>query len=130
MYITFTLGTNRITNLYVQLQRVLDQEHYNPLPLIYALSSVHHIHMYIQNFKNIKNMRILCSHSILMLPGFILRIVLGPLDLYHLHDLIPELLDFSIQYANWSHLKFTFWIHLNHIPINDMIRIMYILLKQ
>jgi hypothetical protein len=44
--------------------------------------------------KIFKNMRILCSHSILALPSCILRTVPCPLDLYQLHGSILELLDF------------------------------------
>jgi hypothetical protein len=80
--------------------------------------------------KLFKNMRILCSHKILTLPGCIIKIILGTLDLYHLHDSIPKLLGFLIQYVNQSNLKSSFWLHLNHIPINDMISIRYTLLKQ
>jgi hypothetical protein len=49
---------------------------------------------------------------------------------YQLHDSIPELFGFSIQYANRSHSKIVFWLHLNHIPINNMISIREILFKQ
>jgi hypothetical protein len=76
-----------------------------------------------------KKMRILCSHSILVLPSCILKTIPCPLDLYQLHGSILELLDFPVQYEKWSQLKISFRLHLNHIPINDMINIRYILLK-
>jgi hypothetical protein len=80
--------------------------------------------------KIFKHMRIIFSHSILALLGFILRTVLGPLDLYQLHESIPDIFDLPIQYANWSYLKYAFYIHLNYIPINDMINVRYIFLKK
>jgi hypothetical protein len=89
------------------------------------------IYTYTYKISNIiKKMRIFCMHSILALPGCILRTVPNILDLYHLHGSIMELLYFSIQYENRSHLKSSFGIHLKHIPINDMISIKYILLKK
>jgi hypothetical protein len=82
------------------------------------------------NFKNLQNMRILYSHSILALPSCILRTVPGPLDRYQLHGSFLAMLNFSIQYENQLHLKSALWIHLNHIPINNMISIRYILLNK
>jgi hypothetical protein len=73
--------------------------------------------------KIFKHMRILYSHSILTLLSCILETVPGSLDLYHLHGSIPELLNFVIQYANRSHLKSSFCLHLNHIPIKDIIHV-------
>jgi hypothetical protein len=73
---------------------------------------------------------LLCPHSICMLPCRVLRIVLGPLDLYKLYSSIPELFAFPVQYAHRMHLQDTLWFHLNHIPIDNMISIRYIFLKQ
>jgi hypothetical protein len=89
--------------------------------------------MYTYTYKTaniFKNMRMLYSHSIIALPSCILRTVPRPLDLYELHDSILEMLEFLVQYANRSHSKIPFWIHLNHIPINDMINIRYMLFNQ
>jgi hypothetical protein len=74
-------------------------------------------------------MWVFCQHSILMLPSCILSVVPSQLDLYYPYGSIPELLDLSIQYAQRMHLKISFMLHLNHIPINDMISIRYISFK-
>jgi hypothetical protein len=97
-------------------------------PLIYALSSVHHVPIYNKISKIPKKMWVFCLHCILMLPRSILRTVPGPLDLYKPYGLILELFDFTVQNAYQMHLKSTFLIHLNHIQINNMISIMYIFL--
>jgi hypothetical protein len=69
-------------------------------------------------------------HIILVLLSCIFRTVPGPLDLYYLYGSIPEMIDILVQYAHWMHLKDTFFLHLNHISINDMINIMYIVFEQ
>jgi hypothetical protein len=104
--------------------------HYNPPPLIFALSSVQLYTASASFSKIFKKMWVLCPHNICMLPCRILRTVLGPLDLYKLYSSIPELFSFLVQYAHRMHLQDTFWFHLNHIPINNMISIRYIFLKQ
>jgi len=80
--------------------------------------------------KVLKKMWVFFSHCILILPSYILMIVEGPLYLYYPYGLILELLDLSVQYANLLHSKFSFLLHLDHIPINDMINIRYILFKK
>jgi hypothetical protein len=99
-------------------------------PLIYALSLCI-MYTYTTKFSKIlKNMWVFCPHCILMLPSSALRTVLGPLDIYNPYGPISELFDFLIQNAYWMHLESTFLLHLNHIPINNMINIMYIFLEQ
>jgi hypothetical protein len=95
----------------------------SPPPYLCIILSASYTHVHTKFSKIFKNMRILYSHSILALPSCILRTVPGPLDLYQHHGLIMELLEFPIQYSNRSHLKYAFWIHLNRIPINNMINI-------
>jgi hypothetical protein len=97
-------------------------------PLIYALSSVHYIHIYNKISKILKKMRVFYPHCIFMLPSSILRTILGPLDFYKPYGSIPELFDFLVQNAYRMHLESSFLLHLNHIPINNMISIKYIFL--
>ena len=65
-----------------------------------------------------------------MFPCHILRTVPGSLDLYNFYSLIPELFASLVKYVHMMHLQDTFWFHLNHIPIDNMISIRYIFLKQ
>ena len=78
--------------------------------------------------KFFKKTWVLCPHCILMLPSSVFRSVPGSLDLYKPSGSIPELFDFSIQDAQRMHLESTFLLHLNNIPINNMISIRYIFL--
>jgi hypothetical protein len=97
-------------------------------PLINALSSVHYVHIYNKILKILKKMWVFCPHCILMLPSSVLKIVPSPFDLYNPYGLILELFDFSIQNVYQMHLESAFLVHLNHIPINNMIIIRYIFL--
>ena len=130
MYITFTLGSNSSPTYMYNYKGFWIKDTTIPSPLfMHCPQCIIYTCTYtISNI--IKKMRILCSHSIFALLGCILRTVLGPLDLYQLHGSILELLDFLVQYESQSCLKISLWLHLNHIPINDMISIMYILIKQ
>jgi hypothetical protein len=128
---TFTFTVDTMTHqLICTIKKgfILGTLHSPPPYLCIVLSaSFTHLHTKFSNF--FRKMRILYPHIILVLLGCILGTVLGPLNLYHFHGSILELLDFSIQYANQSHLKIFFWLHLNHIPINNMINIRYTLFK-
>jgi hypothetical protein len=75
-------------------------------------------------------MRVFFPHGLFMLPSGILMTILGPLDLYKLDGLILKLLCFLVHNVYHMHLKSTFLLHLNHIPINNMINIKYIFIKQ
>jgi hypothetical protein len=77
----------------------------------------------------ILHLRVLCPHVFFMLPGSIFRTVTGPLNLYHPYGFIPNHFDFPVQDVYWFHLEILFVLHLDHIPINDMIIIRYILFK-
>jgi hypothetical protein len=130
MYIYTYNWYQRLTKLYVQLQRVRIRYITFPSPLfIHYPQCIIYICTY-KISKIFKNMWILYVHSILALPSCILRTVPSPLDLYQLHGLILELFDSPIQYANQSHLEIAFWLHLNHILINNMISIRYIPFKK
>ena len=89
---------------------------------------------YLQNNKKIskilKKMWVLYLHSIFMIPCCVLRTVPGPLDFYTPYGSILKLLAFPVRYAHQMHLKRAFFRHLNHIPIDNMISIMYIFLKK
>jgi hypothetical protein len=130
MYIYIYNLYQQLTSLYVKLQRVCIRDITFPFTLF-----MHYPHwiIYTCTYKITKifeKMRILYPHSILTLPSCILGTVPVPLDLYQICDSIPKLFYFLIQYENRSHLKIPFWFHLNHIPINNMIRKRYILFNK
>ena len=91
---------------------------------------MHHVPIYNKNSKILKKMWVFYLHCILMLRSSVLRTVQGPLDLYNPYGLIPELFDFSVHNAYQMHLESTFLLHLNHIPINNMISIRYIFIEK
>jgi hypothetical protein len=103
----------------------LTEGYYNPLPLFM------HCHQcimypYTTKFSNFfKNMRVFFLHFILMLPSSIFRFISGPLDLYKPYGLIPELFDFPVQNVHRMHLESALLLHLNSIPINNIISIRY-----
>jgi hypothetical protein len=68
-------------------------------PLIYALSSVHHVPIYNKISKILKKIRVFFPHCILMLPSSVLRTVPGPLDLYKPYGSVSELFDFPVENA-------------------------------
>jgi hypothetical protein len=80
--------------------------------------------------KILKKMWVLCLHSILVLLICIFKTIPGPLDLYYLYGSIPEPLNLTIQYSYLMHLKGVFFLHLNHIPTNDIISIRYIIFEK
>ena len=112
--------------LHLQLGSV--EGYYNPLPLFMHFPQCI-IHPYISDFSKIfKNMRVFCPHCIFMLPSSILWAVPVPLNLYKPYGSVLELLEFSVQNVHRMHLKSAFFLHLNHILINNMISIKYIFL--
>jgi hypothetical protein len=120
------LTSLNILGLYLHLGST--EGYYNPLPLFMHCPQCI-MYPYTTKFsKSFKNMQVFCLHFILMLPSSVFRSVPGPLDLYKPYGSIPELFDFSIQDACRMHLESTFLLHLNNIPINNMISIGYIFL--
>jgi hypothetical protein len=118
----------KLSTLTLHLKLGSAKGYYNPLPLFMHYPQCI-IHPYTTEFSKIfKKMWVFCPHHILMLPSSVLRTVLGPLDLYKPYGLVMELLDFPVQNVHQMHLKNAFLLHLNHIPINNMIRIRYIFL--
>ena len=71
----------------------------------------------------------LFPHLIFQLLGSILRTEVPPLDLYLSDGPVPKHFDLPVQDANWLHLEPTFWLDLNHVPINKVVRVMYISLQ-
>ena len=53
-----------------------------------------------------------------------------PLYLYMSNDSIPEHCDLLVEDVQWLGLELSLGFHLDHIPIYDIVRIMYIFLKQ
>jgi hypothetical protein len=127
----YQMRSKQLTNLstfILHLQLGSVKGYYNPLPL-FMHSPQCIIHPYISEFSKIfKTMWVFCPHCIFMLPSSILRTVLGPLNLYKPYGSSPELLEFPVQNVHRMHLKSAFLLHLNHIPINNMISIDYIFL--
>ena len=70
------------------------------------------------------------SHGILHLPCSLFRIVVLPLHLYLSNDSILEHCDLPVEDAQWLGLELSLRLHLTHILINHMVRIMYIFLKK
>jgi hypothetical protein len=117
VYIYIYNWYQQLTNLYVQLQRVQIRDITFPSPLfIHCPQCIQYTSTY-KISKILKNMQIVYPHIILTLPSCILKTGPGPLDLYQLHELTLELFYFPIQYANCSHLKIAFLLHLNHLPM-------------
>jgi hypothetical protein len=115
-----------ILGLYLHLGST--EGYYNPLPLFMHCPQCI-MYPYTTKFsKFFKKMQVFYLHCILMLPSNVFRSVPGPLDLYNPYGSIPELLYFSIQDVHWMHLESAFLLHLNNIPINNMINIGYIFL--
>jgi hypothetical protein len=118
------LSSLNILGLYLHLGST--EGYYNPLPLFMHRPQCI-MYPYTTKFlKFFKKMQVLCPHCILMLPSSVFRSIPGPLDLYKPYGSIPELFDFLIQDAHRMHLENTFLLHLNNIPINNMISIGYI----
>ena len=67
-------------------------------------------------------------HPIFQLPGSIFRTEVPPLDLYLSDGPVPKHFDLLVQDADWLHLEPTFWLYLNHAPINKVVRVMHIFL--
>ena len=119
---------NILNILGLHLQLGSTEGYYNPLSLFMHCPQCI-MYPYTTKFsKFFKTMQVLYLHCILMLPSSVFRSVPGPLDIYNPYGLIPELFYFSIQDAHRMHLESTFLLHLNNIPINNMISIGYIFL--
>jgi hypothetical protein len=117
-----------ILGLYLHLG--LAEGYYNPLPLFMQCPEWI-MNSYTTKFsKFFKTMQVFFPHCILMLPSSVFRSVPGSLDLYKPYGSIPELFDFSIQDAHRMHLESAFLLHLDNIPINNMISIGYIFIYQ
>ena len=69
-------------------------------------------------------------HGIVQLQHSLLRTIVLPLHLYLSNGSIPEHCDLFVEDAQWLGLELSLGFHLNHIPINHMVRVMYIFLKQ
>ena len=81
-------------------------------------------------FRKIEQKWMCQSHGILQLPRILFRSVVLPLHLYMSYGLILEHGDLPVEDAQWLSLELSLEFHLNHIPINHMVRVMYIFLKQ
>lgn len=69
-------------------------------------------------------------HGILQLPRNLIQTKVLALHLYQSDGSIIECSLFPAYDANMLHLELSLGFHLNHIPINNVIMIMYILFKQ
>jgi len=78
-------------------------------------------------FKIFKHLWVCFLHGFLVLPCNIFRIVTSTLKLYQISFFVPKHLYFLVHDAHWFHPKIPFMFHLNHILINHVIRIRYIL---
>jgi hypothetical protein len=78
------------------------------------------------SLKIVKHLRVFLPRVFFMLPCSIFRTVLGLLNLCYPYGLVPEKFDFPIQNAYWFHPKILFMLHLDHIPINYVVRLRHI----
>ena len=69
------------------------------------------------------------SHGILQLPRSLFRSVVLPLYLYLPYGSVSKHCDLPIEDAHWLNSELSLRFHLDHIPINHMVRVMYIFLK-
>ena len=118
--ISLSLFTYNIHHVQFQYHGVKTGMLHSPPPSL-ALSSV---------FYKIEQKWMCQSHGILQLPCSLFRTVVLPLHLYLYNGSIPEHCDIPVEDAHWLDSKLSLEFHLNHIPINHMVRIMYIVLKQ
>jgi hypothetical protein len=79
-------------------------------------------------FKIVKHLQVFCPRVFFMIPCIIFRNVEGTLNLYHPYVFIPDHFEFLVQDVYWFHSEIPFMIHLDHIPINYVVRIMHIFL--
>jgi hypothetical protein len=101
-----------------------------PSPYLCIVLSAYFLHNINNLSKILKKMWVFYPHSIFMLPSCVIKTVLGPLDLYKPYGSTSELFYFLVQNVYRMHLKSAFLLHLNHIPMNNMISIRYIFLKK
>jgi hypothetical protein len=100
---------------------------YIPSPLFWHCPQcIYKIEIKISNL--FKKLQVLCLHGIFMLPSSIFGTIAGPLNFYQLYNSIPDHFDFSVQYSHWLNLKISLCLYLNQMPINNMVRFMYIIL--
>jgi hypothetical protein len=122
------LTSLNILGLYLHLGSV--EGCYNPLPLFMHCPQCIMYPYTTKLSKFFKKMQVFCLHYILILPSSVFKFVPGPLDLYKPYISIPKLFDFSIQDVHRMHLESAFLLHLDNIPINNMISIGYIFFYQ
>ena len=70
------------------------------------------------------------SYGILQLPSSLLETVVLPLHLYLSYGSIPKHGDISVENVQQIDFELSLGVYLDHIPINHMVRSMYIFLKQ
>ena len=102
--------------------RIRNSACYIPSPLFWHYPQcIYKIEIKISNL--FKKLRLLYPHDIFMLTGSIFRTIAGPLNFYQLYNSIPEHFDLSVQYSHWLNLKVSLHLYLNHMPINNMVRV-------
>jgi hypothetical protein len=100
---------------------------YIPSPLFWNCPQcIYKIEIKISNL--FKKLQVLCPRGIFMLPGSIFRTIVGPLNFYQLCNSIPKHFYLFVQYLYWLNLKVSLHLYLNQMPINNMVRVMYIFL--
>jgi hypothetical protein len=77
-------------------------------------------------FKIDKNLRIFLLHSFFVLPCCVFSTVAGPWYLYQTYGFIPKHFEFSVLDAYWFHPEIPFVFHLDHSPINYVVRVTHI----
>jgi hypothetical protein len=127
LVIVWALRPLSIVTIHYFKIRVRNLGCYIPSPLFWNCPQcIYKIEIKISNL--FKKLQVLCPHGIFMFPSSIFRTVAGPLNFYQLYNSIPKHFYFFVQYPHWLNLKISLCLYLNQMPINNMVKIMYIFL--
>ena len=79
--------------------------------------------LYYVFFKIDKTLWVFLPHILIMLQCFIFMNATCTLNLYHPYGFVPDHFDILIHDAYWFHLEIPFVLHLDHNPINYVVRV-------
>jgi len=118
---------------FIQNRGLQNSGYYNPLPLklstvLDASYTVYILLLTAALQKFSKQVWIFLPRLIFQLPSCIFRTEGPPLDLYLSDGHILKHYDLLVQDADWLHLETSLGFYLNHMPINNVVRVMHIFL--
>jgi hypothetical protein len=79
-------------------------------------------------FKIDKKLGVFLPYIFFMLPCSIFMTVVDPLNLYRPYVFVPDHLDFLVQDAYWFPPEIPFMLHMDHSPINYVVKVRHIFL--